>query len=128
VRDAPPREVGPERISRRGASDQPALPANCVRNVACVAHAIVIGPFELAAPGPGSSKAPKTRARSLDCDFVVGAGTHLLPNLLPIRLVLVACDRAENALFGSLGLERARRHRRSASGRASSSAKLLNVG
>jgi hypothetical protein len=32
--------------------------------------------------------------------------------------------RAENALFGSLGLELDRRHRRSASGRASSSPKL----
>jgi hypothetical protein len=48
--------------------------------------------------------------------------------LLPIRLVLVACDRAEIALFGSLGLERARCHRRSESGRASSALKLLNVG
>jgi hypothetical protein len=76
-----------------------------------VAHAIVIGPsivigpFELAAPGPGSSKARKTRARSLGCDSL-SAQAHLLPNLLPIRLVLVACDPAENALFGPLGLER----------------------
>jgi hypothetical protein len=80
--DAPPWEVGPERISRRGASDQPAFPANCDRNVACVAHAIVIGPFELAAPGPGSSKAPKTRARSLGCDSL-SAQANLLPICYP---------------------------------------------
>jgi hypothetical protein len=85
-------------------------------------------PVRVSSSGSRILEGTKTRARSLGCDFVVGAGTHLLPNLLPIRLVLVACDRAENALFGSLGLERARRHRRSASGRASSSAKLLNVG
>jgi hypothetical protein len=84
-------------------------------------------PVRVGSSGPGSSKTPKTQPRSLGCGFVVGAG-KFATGLLPIHLVLVGCDRAENALFGSLGLERARRQRRSVSGRAGSSPKLLNVG